>query len=58
MKKTNSQKAKTVAEEARAILREFAKRLEEIHQEALALVRTHEQKKIATVRQNIKGMSA
>lgn len=46
-----------MAARAKAILQEFEKRLEEIHQEALALVRTHEQKKIAAIRQNIKGIT-
>ncbi|MBI5728919.1 MAG: hypothetical protein HY983_01575 [Candidatus Magasanikbacteria bacterium] len=51
-----SKKAESVATQAKILLREFENRLEEIHQEALALVRTHEQKRIAAVRQSIRGI--
>lgn len=56
MKQSNPKKTETVAAQAKIILREFEKRLEAIHQEALVLVRTHEQKKMAAVRQSIKNI--
>lgn len=57
MKKPDSNKTEIIATRAKAILREFKDKLQAIHREALALVRTHEQKKIAAVRQNIKSIT-
>lgn len=56
MKKQNANKTEIVATRAKAILQEFKNKLRAIHREALALVRTHEQRKIAAVKENIKNI--